>query len=461
SLPGCVLPSRHRCCQERTRIFDEDGLPPCLTSEYVDNYPGYGNTCPPESCKPKHVYQPDGRKMDGITTFKSDYLPYDIVKRPFRAPQEYRPKSGKIDLGTVYQRDYNPHKVGPVILARPRERKHTTGAKLDTIPTYRDDYRLREAQRTESCKVEHPYEPPTEKFGNPSTFQDDFIPKELIPTSSFKPPASKLPGGPFDGNTSHRIAYVPHELEPKFVRPREEYKPPDQPFGDLTTHQRDFRGIPGEYAKSCKPEYTKLGSDAPLSGITEFQDRYQPWEVTSPEFHKPREYVPPTDKMDLNSSNRLDYIPHEISPPAPIRPPQRRRISAPFQGNTTTRDDFIPRSICRQGIIKRESEFPKPMGKFSGLTTFRSHYIPHQAAPAQSFRPVHAVHSAGPFQDETMYRTEYIPKKKEICPAHQPSKLGYVYVNTDSRGHQYFRQLSPEPCKSDCNPIPNEVAVMT
>lgn len=74
--------------------------------------------------------------MFSFPQFRSDYLPYD-VKTPFRPQAEYRPKSGKIDLGTIYQRDYNPHKVGPVTLARPRERKHTSGAKVDTIPTYR------------------------------------------------------------------------------------------------------------------------------------------------------------------------------------------------------------------------------------------------------------------------------------------------------------------------------------
>lgn len=83
----------------------------------------------------------EGRK-DFLTSvffppFRSDYLPYEIVARPFRPQAEYRPKSGKIDLGTIYQRDYNPHKVGPVTLARPRERKHTSDAKVDTVPTYR------------------------------------------------------------------------------------------------------------------------------------------------------------------------------------------------------------------------------------------------------------------------------------------------------------------------------------
>ncbi|NXG26472.1 SAXO2 protein, partial [Grallaria varia] len=452
---------RHRCYRERTRIYDDD-LKPCHTSEYVDNYPGYGNVCPPSSCKPKHEFQGHQGKMDGNSIFKTDYLPYDIVKRPLRAPQEYRPKSGKIDLGTIYRKDYNPHKVGPVTLARPRERKHTTEAKLDTIPTYRADYKLWDAQRTESCKVERTYQPPTERFGNPSTFQDDYIPKELNPPVGFKPAVTKLPDGPFDGTTIHRTAYVVHELEPKFVRPKAQYKPCEQRFEDLTTTQTDFKGIPGQHAKSCKPEHRKVGSDAPFDGITEFQDRYQPWLVSSPEFRKPREYVPPTDKMDLNSTNRLDYVTHEISPAAPIRPPHGRRTNAPFQGNTTTREDFKPWGFCRQELIKREPEIQTPKGKFADLTTFRCHYTPHQGTPAQSCKPVHTAGlNAVPFQDETIYRIEYTPKKKEACAAHHPSNLGYVYVNTDSRGHQFFRQLSPEPSESNRNPIPNEVAVVT
>ncbi|NXD19821.1 SAXO2 protein, partial [Spelaeornis formosus] len=451
---------RHRCCHRPTKIYD-DGVQPSHKTEYLESYPGYGNICPPESCKPKPGIPEDLGRMDGITIFKSDYLPYEIVERPFRPQEEYRPKSGTIDLGTIYQRDYSPHKVGPVTLARPRERKHTSDAKLDTIPTYRDAYRLWKGERTESCKVEHAYKPPTERFGNPSTFQDDYIPRQPNPPQSCKPCETKLSEGPFDANTIHRIAYIVHEMEPLFVRPREEYKPSDQPFEDLTTHQRDFKGIPGEQAKSCKPESRKLGSDDPFKGITEFQDRYQPYLVTAPKFYKPREYVPPTDKMDLKSSNRLDYIKHKVAPRAPIKPAPGIKSTAPFQGKTTTKEAYQPWSICPPGLIKKESEIQKSTGKFSNLTTFRSHYIPHQANPPQSFKPVQPLGTAVPFKDETLYRTEYTPKKQEVCPACHPDALGYVYVHTDAQGHKFYRQVSPECSESNCSPVPEEVPAVS
>ncbi|NXN94034.1 SAXO2 protein, partial [Rhinopomastus cyanomelas] len=454
---------RHRCPHKPTRIYDK-GQQLCLTTEYVEKYPKYSNVSPPRSLKPKQEYRVHRGKMEGITTFKSDYLPYDIVKRSLQVQEEYKPKTGEIDLGTTYQKDYSAHKIQPATILKPLERKHTMRGKFDTIPTYQDDYRPWEVPRREPNKVEHVYHPPTVKFGNSTTFQDDFVPRELNPRQSFKPPCvAKLSDGPFDSITSHRTSYVAHQLEPKFIRPKEEYKPSNQPFDDLTTHRNDFKGLPGQLAKSCKPKNVQVISSAHFNGITEFQDRFQPWLVSLPEVRKTKEYVPPPGNMDFNSTSHLDYVKHELSPAVPIRPVSNSRTtSAPFQGNTTTKEDFKAWGSGRQEIIKKEQEIPKPTGKFYDLTTFKSHYVPHPIIPAQSFKPVCAiVPNSARFQDETMYRTEYAPKKQEICPAHYPSPLGYVYVNTDSCGHKFFRQVTPEFPESNSSLIPKQVAVVS
>lgn len=46
------------------------------------------------------------------------------------------------------------------------------------------------------------------------------------------------------------------------------------------------------------------------------------------------------------------------------------------------------------------------------------HYIPHDGGPQRSFKPDgQAYRSSAPFDDTTMYKTEFTPKEIEPCPA--------------------------------------------
>lgn len=68
--------------------------------------------------------------------FRSDSRPYEIVKQPRHAPEEYKPKQGEIDLGTTYKWHLNSCRVQRVAIARPLERQVKKG-KLDTVPAYK------------------------------------------------------------------------------------------------------------------------------------------------------------------------------------------------------------------------------------------------------------------------------------------------------------------------------------
>nr|XP_034988129.1 stabilizer of axonemal microtubules 2 isoform X2 [Zootoca vivipara] len=403
-----------------------------------------------------------------ICTCGSDYLPYDVTNRPVRVPAECKPVTGEMDMGTTYRRDYNAHKINPVIIVKPVQRKYNRECTVNTIPTYRDDYRAWEVQRREINKVENTYQLPTEKFGNSTTFQDSFFPREISLRKSFKPTVvTKLSDEPFTSVTSHRSDYVPHQLEPQLKVSKEEYKPNSQPFVDTTTHRCDFRGLAGELPKSFKPEPSKVEVSAHFDGTTEFRDRFQPWAISLPEVPKAKEYVPPTGNMDFNSTSHLAYIPHTINPVVLMRPVERsRRNNAPFQGNTTMRDSFQAWDIHRPEIVKKPQDIPKASGKFDGMTTFRAHYRPHNIVLTQSCKPskMAPLQSSAPFTDETLYRTEYTPKKQEVCPATYPSPPGYVFVNTDSHGHKFFRRVSPDVSKiahANGNHVPKEIAVVS
>lgn len=318
--------------------------------------------------------------------------------------------------------------------------------KCSVCSNFQDDYRSWEIQKCELCKPEQTYHPPDVKFGNSTTFQDDYVPREIKPRQSFKPcPAVKCSVGPFNSDTSHRQDYVPHQLEVKFERPKEVYKPTEQPFEDLTTHRNDFQGFTGETAKICRPAYTRVTQNAPFSGSTEFRDSFQPWEIPAPKVKEVVEYVPPQGSMQLNSTSHLDYVPYQASRVVAIRPvSHRRKSNFPFQGKSTMKEDFQAWESCRQGLIKQQQQIPNPSGKFDGLSTFRSHFVPHELIPVESCKPLNAtVKSSVPLDDVTMYSIQYTPKKQEICPASYPSPPGYVFENTNSQGHKFFRKIIP------------------
>lgn len=50
---------------------------------------------------------------------------------------------------------------------------------------FQDDYRAWDLHKSELYKPEQTYQPPTVKFGNSATFQDDFVPQEIKPRQIF------------------------------------------------------------------------------------------------------------------------------------------------------------------------------------------------------------------------------------------------------------------------------------
>uniref|UniRef100_A0A3B3R0F9 Stabilizer of axonemal microtubules 2 n=1 Tax=Paramormyrops kingsleyae TaxID=1676925 RepID=A0A3B3R0F9_9TELE len=413
----------------------------------AEKYPSYGPYSPPKSRKPKLEYQENRERMDGTSTFKSDYIPHEVTPQYVRQQVEYRPKSGDIDLRTTYKLDFNRYQVRPFIPVRPLRRSHLNEGRLDTLPTYKEDFRPWEISKRELAKPEFTYRLPSGKFGNATTFQDAFVPRGLVPRESFKPPSiAKLSCVPFDGLTSNRVSYVPHALEARYVRAPEENKPNNQPFQGHTTHQSDFQGLPGQPPESCKPLVTKATSEAPFESRTEFRDSFQQWPVTLPQLSKSVDYESPTKPMDLSTTTKNDFIRHNVQPFIPVKPASHaKRSTAPFQGSTTTRETFRPWMVEIQEKRSKPEEVPKASEKMENLTTSKLHYIQHQIQPNPSFKPKNVpMRTQSPFDDRTMYRTEFTAKKTDMCPASFDSPHGYIFQESDERGHRFYRRLSSQ-----------------
>ncbi|XP_051756072.1 stabilizer of axonemal microtubules 2 [Ctenopharyngodon idella] len=435
---------RHRCTHKPTALYKKASQTNVL-SEYSEKYPAYKGHTRPKSLKPQLQYKAHQDMMDGTTTFRMDYIPYPVTRRPERQQVTYKPKSGEIDLGTTYKQDFNPYDVAPFVPSRPKERVHTKNAKLDTVPTYKEDFRQWEISRRELTKPDTTYQPPAAKFGNSTTFQDDFVHRGLVPRESYKPPnIAKLSDAPFENLTSNKLSYVPHALEARYFKPPEEYKPSNVPFQDLTTHRQDYQGLPSQLPKSCKPEAVKVTSSKPFQSSTEFRDHFQQWPVSLRQMQKSVEYQSPTAHMDLTTTSQTDYIKHQIQPFISAKPfSLPMKSSRPFQGNTTMRDDFQPWVAQRQSVIRKQEEIQRASGKMEDLTTFRAHFIQHEAQPSLSFKPQNApLRTDAPLQNETMYRSEFTPKRISMCPASFESPPGFVFENCDDQGHRFFRKTS-------------------
>ncbi|XP_051522260.1 stabilizer of axonemal microtubules 2 [Myxocyprinus asiaticus] len=434
---------RHRCPHQPTALYTKGSQNNVLT-EYTEKYPAYKGHTRPKSLKPQQLYKTHQDPMDGTTTFRTDYIPYKVTRRPERLQVEYKPKPGEIDLGTTYKQDFNLYEVQPFVPSRPKERVHTMNVKLDTVPTYKEDFRQWEISRRELSKPDMTYHPPAAKFGNSTTFQDDFVHKGLVPRESYKPlNVAKLSDAPFENMTSNKISYVPHPVDARYVKPPEEYKPSGHPFQDLTTHRQDYQGLPGQLPKSCKPEQLKVVSNIPFQSNTEFRDHFQQWPVSLPQVHKSMEYTSPTAHMDLTTTSHTDYIKHQVQPFVAAKPFSiPTKSSGSFQGNTTMRDDFQPWVAQRQGMIRKQEEIRRSSGKMEDLTTFKAHFIQHELQPTLSFKPHNArLWTDAPLENETMYRTEFTAKRISMCPASFESPPGFVFDNCDDRGHRFFRKL--------------------
>ena len=70
---------------------------------------------------------------------RTDFIPYEVNRRPGRKQAEHKPYPGEIDMGTTYKQDFNPYQVTPCVAVRPKQRVQAAPGKLDTVPTYKGD----------------------------------------------------------------------------------------------------------------------------------------------------------------------------------------------------------------------------------------------------------------------------------------------------------------------------------
>ena len=282
---------------------------------------------------------------------------------------------------------------------------------------------------------------PTARFEGESTMNHDYRKYSQAPRQSMKPmEASKLSDAPFADDTDYRNSYKAHVLQPKFVREREQYKAPGVAFDGTTTFKRDYRGPIGEKTRSFKPDNAAYSSGQPLEDVTTNRKDYVKWPATKPYVHVQEGYKKPEGDMFMQTTHNAVYRELPLSKIQPVRPADAGKASGPFDGTTNYSQNYKQWQVPRVEPHIRESYQPNN-APFEGMSTQKAHYIPHGIQPHRSYKPDNtAFQSNARFEDNTMYRQDYVPKPRAPCPCFDPHAGNVVCAR-----HNVTQTVSPLP----------------
>ncbi len=210
---------------------------------------------------------------------------------------------------------------------------------------------------------------------------------------------------------------------------------------NMTTNRRDFTAKDMDTIKSFNPDGQGYRSDAPFDDNTTNKNDYKKWAVQPVFAKKDNGWVAPAGEMDLSTNYNTEFTAQPNQRPQDISPIQRTKVDAKFEGDSTYGQDFRQWPGNQRNLIKAPNEYQAPAIPFDGASTYKDTYIGNRGGAAKSFKPDHmAYRSSEPFKDDTSYRTEYVPKELEKCPAmiiDQP-KSNYAFVSSDETGHKYY-----------------------
>jgi len=398
---------------------------------------------PRESCKPDPSALRSEEPLSDKTTFRSDYIKHPVDK-PYSHPYEqYKRPVGEIDGVTSYNKDFTAKHAPPAQLIKHSGQRHIP-TKFEGEPTYKVDYKKwpleRIPQKAPDCWV-----PPTQPFEGQSTFTSDYRKYHEPPRTSLRPnQATHMSDAPFDGNTGYRDDYIRHQIPLKHIKDKECYKAPNVKFDGMTTINRDFTKKEGLKTESCKSNSEAFQSGAPLDDLTTFKNDYRQWNGERPFVHQPDVYVKPEGEIDHNTTNRINYKQHPMQRVALVKPGEGRVMNpGTFDGLTSYKNDFKKWGVNREMPKPREGWVPSNQ-PFEGCPTYKAHYITHSIAPPKSMRPTAAaLNSGAPFDDATMYRTEFTKKEANICEAAllETGVSKYTFVEMDNRGHKQYKPM--------------------
>lgn len=148
------------------------------------------------------------------TTHRMDFKEWPLDRHFVHRAPDYQKPEGVIDGVSSYKSEYVALPYVKEAPKRPADRSRRAGP-FDGTTNYRETYIQHPLSKTSPVQTRGDYVPPSVPFEGESTFTSHYHAHPLAPSKPFKPTGSNVKSdAPFDGTTLYKVEYTAKQLEP-------------------------------------------------------------------------------------------------------------------------------------------------------------------------------------------------------------------------------------------------------
>eukprot|EP00798_Chlamydomonas_sp_ICE-L_P018834 gene18834-25380_t len=258
------------------------------------------------------------------------------------------------------------------------------------------------------------------KFEGLTTNKADYLPHQQVKEQMMRPVNTYAvdSGLEFSGTSAYAAQFGPKEATYQRVKASNKYEPNLGEFYGTTTYGGAFaeNKVPTRVARIEQPNHIQVET-APYEGHSVYKDNYTEHVSVQREIGVPRPsgITKPEGKFDGQSMYNANYVAKEVSVREQIKPQEGPSDRLGWCGG-------IPASEYGGQFVDKETphfKVAKPArranilgtGSFDGLTTSKQDYLTPQLDKGGIIRPTHSLELYKlPFNGESTYADQYVSK---------------------------------------------------
>lgn len=255
------------------------------------------------------------------------------------------------------------------------------------------------------------WQKPTVPFDSTTVQQTDYKGVYAPKQKSMRPDMNPIKSDALiESETTHTLAYKPHELPKRYRHEGEKYKRPEGYMDLNTTNGMQFTEHPLHKQEIHKPDSSHLlRGSGEMSKDTNYTKDYLEYPINRVSPLKPKnDYQAPTVPMESQTEYQADFYGRQPMPRENFKPKDGPFHSdQPFDDSTDYRDKFTEYKVSPRQQRPKDI-YTKPTAPLDSRTTARDSYQGPYQAKRDSFKPdTNIIQSDAPFDDSTTMNRDF------------------------------------------------------